>query len=98
MVDNALAVAWFVTGILLGLFLLGLWTPTGRPGGGAGRDVAGLAAVSCAGVRDELAYPWYALVGSSTVFVVGLAVVRLPRPSRAVGRRVALGDARRMTA
>jgi len=73
-VDNALAIAGFVTGILLGLFLLGLLTR------GAGQVAAfigmitGLIVVSIAAFGTKLAYPWYALVGSTTVVLVGTAV------------------------
>jgi hypothetical protein len=35
--------------------------------------VAGLAAVSLVKFATRVAWPWYALVGSSTVVVVGLA-------------------------
>ena len=83
-IDNALAVAGFVTGILLGLFLLGLLTERGQVGQGAAfvGMVAGLAAVSYVRFGTKVAYPWYALVGSSTVVAVGwLASLALPATS-----------------
>jgi SSS family transporter len=73
-VDNALAVAGFVTGILLGLFLLGLWAREAGERAAFIGMIAGLAAVSCAAFGTRLAYPWYALVGSTTVVAVGSAV------------------------
>jgi Na+/proline symporter len=73
-VDNALAVAGFVTGILLGLFLLGLLIPRAGQAAAFIGMVVGLAVVSTAALGTKLAYPWYALVGSSTVVVVGSAV------------------------
>ena len=84
-VDNALSVAGFVTGILLGLFLLGLLTSRERVGA-KGRVpvgmVAGLSAVSYVRFGTNVIYPWYALVGSSTVVAVGwLASLALPAPS-----------------
>jgi SSS family transporter len=72
-VSAALAIASFATGILLGLFLLG--NLTRRPGQAAALVgmAAGVAAVTFAKFGTPLAWPWYALTGSSTVFLVGLA-------------------------
>ena len=72
-VNNALAIAGLVSGILLGLFLLGILTRrVGQTAALAG-VLAGIAAVLYAKFGTRLAFPWFALVGSSTVFVVGLA-------------------------
>jgi hypothetical protein len=80
-VSNALAIASFTTGILLGLFLLGILTRrVGQPAALAGL-AAGVAAVTYAKFGTPLAWPWFALVGSSTVFAVGLAAsLVLPPP------------------
>jgi Na+/proline symporter len=76
-VNNALAIASFATGILLGLFLLGILTRrVGQQAALAGM-IAGISAVSFAKFGTPLAWPWYALVGSSTVFVTGLLARRL---------------------
>ncbi len=76
-VDNALAVASFVTGLLLGLFLLGIWTrDVGQRAAFVGL-IAGTAAVSAVKFLTAVAYPWYALVGSGTVVAVGLIAGRL---------------------
>jgi len=72
-VNNTLAIASFTTGIVLGLFLLGVLTSrVGEPPALVGL-VAGVLAVSCAKFATPLAWPWFALVGSATVFLVGLA-------------------------
>jgi SSS family transporter len=72
-VNNALTIAGFVSGILLGLFLLGVLTRrVGQPAALVG-VLAGISAVSYAKFGTPLAFPWFALVGSSTVFAVGLA-------------------------
>ena len=72
-VNNALAIAGLVSGILLGLFLLGILTRrVGQTAALAG-VLAGIAAVLYAKFGTPLAFPWFALVGSSTVFAVGLA-------------------------
>jgi len=73
-IDNALAVASFVMGPLLGLFLLGLFTKTVGERGAFVGMVAGIAAVTAVAYGTTVAYPWYSLVGSSVVFVVAVAV------------------------
>ena len=80
-VEAALAIASFTTGIVLGLFLLGIYTKVGQRAALIGL-VAGLAAVSTVRFGTTLAWPWHALVGSSTVFLVGILVEPLlPRTS-----------------
>ncbi len=83
-VNNALAIASFVTGLLLGLFLLGLWTrDVGQRSAFVGL-LAGMAAVSAVKFLTPVAYPWYALVGSGTVVLVGALAERIapgPRPA-----------------
>ena len=72
-VNNALTIASFVSGILLGLFLLGILTRRVGQSAALVGVLAGLAAVSFAKFGTPLAWPWFALVGSFTVFAVGLA-------------------------
>jgi Na+/proline symporter len=72
-VVNALAIASFVTGILLGVFLLGILTRRVGQSAALVGMIAGVAAVSFSKFGTDLAWPWYALVGSSTVYAVGLA-------------------------
>lgn len=80
-VENALAIASFTTGIILGLFLLGILTKRVGQRAALVGLLAGVAAVSFAKFGTSLAWPWYALVGSSTVFAVGLtASLALPKP------------------
>jgi SSS family transporter len=79
-VNNALAVAGFVSGILLGLFLLGILTKRVGQQAALLGVLAGVAAVSYAKFGTNLAFPWFALVGSSTVFATGLLTsLALPR-------------------
>jgi solute:Na+ symporter, SSS family len=82
-VNNALRIAGLVSGVLLGLFLLGILTRrVGQTAAMVG-VLAGIAAVLWAKFGTKLALPWYALVGASTVFAVGLAVSYVvPAPSR----------------
>jgi SSS family solute:Na+ symporter len=71
-VNNALAIASFTTGIILGLFLLGILTKRVGQSAALVGLIAGVVAVSLAKFATPLAWPWYALVGSSTTFLVGL--------------------------
>jgi SSS family solute:Na+ symporter len=72
-VNNALAIAGLVSGILLGLFLLGILTRRVGQTSALVGVLAGVVAVLYAKFGTELAFPWFALVGSSMVFAVGLA-------------------------
>jgi len=61
---------------LLGLFLLGILTSRVGQSAALVGVLAGLSAVTFANFGTSLAFPWFALVGSSTVFAVGLAASR----------------------
>jgi Na+/proline symporter len=89
-VEDALAIASFVTGIILGVFLLGILTTTVDQRSALIGLVAGLLAVSYARFGPELieplypfegalAWPYFALVGSGTTFLVGVLASRLGR-------------------
>ncbi|MBX6313717.1 MAG: sodium:solute symporter, partial [Isosphaeraceae bacterium] len=81
-VNNALAIASFVTGIVLGLFLLGILTRRVGQAAALAGLVAGIAAVSAVKFVTAVAWPWYALIGSATVIIVGLAAsLILPIPA-----------------
>jgi SSS family solute:Na+ symporter len=84
-VNNALAIASFVSGILLGLFLLGILTRRVGQSAALVGVLAGLGAVSFAKFGTSLAWPWFALVGSFTVCTVGLAASLLV-PNQAAQR------------
>jgi Na+/proline symporter len=73
-IDNALAIAGFVTGILLGLFLLALGSRRAGQTAAFVGMLFGLAAVSFVAFLTPVAYPWYAVVGAGTVFVIGTIV------------------------
>jgi len=72
-VNNALAIASFVTGIILGIFCLGLAFPRVGKNAALAGMICGLAAVSYVKFGTSTAWPWFALVGSSTVVITGLA-------------------------
>ena len=71
-VNNALAIASFVTGIILGIFCLGLAFPKVGKNAALAGMVCGLSAVSYVKFMTPTAWPWFALVGSSTVVFAGL--------------------------
>jgi Na+/proline symporter len=85
-VDNALAIAGFSAGLLLGVFALGVLTRrTGQTAALAG-GLAGLAVLLVVqfvlpkyGV--SIAFPWLALIGASTTFAIGW-LSSLPFPAQ----------------
>ena len=87
-VNNALAIASFVTGILLGVFLLGIFTRRVGQNAAFFGMAAGIATVSYVKFMTDVAWPWYALIGSSTVFGVGL-LASLIAPSKTMKEVVA---------
>ena len=73
-VEVALGVASLVYGGLLGAFALGVFTK--RPGQAAAiiGIASGIGVVAL--LRDQMAWPWYALVGSVITFLVGSVIGR----------------------
>ncbi|QDU88502.1 Sodium/glucose cotransporter [Pirellulimonas nuda] len=71
-IDAVLAIAGFSTGLLLGLYVLGMLVGRARPLVGMIAFGGGLA-VTCAAVfLSPLSWPWYCLVGSSSTLGIGL--------------------------
>ena len=84
-VDRVLTVAGFTTGLVLGLFLLGKLRHTVQPRAAIAGLVAGFAVVLAVWVpsfrgNTIVAWPWFALLGSSTTVGVALLTDRLSRP------------------
>ncbi|MFM1902154.1 MAG: Na(+)/glucose symporter [Planctomycetota bacterium] len=85
-IRSALAIAGVAAGLLLGVFGLGLGTK--RVGAGAALTGAGCGLAALLAVQFLLptrgivvAFPWYALIGGSVTFTVGLAAsIIWPRP------------------
>lgn len=86
-VESVLEIASFVTGIVLGLFLLGVLTRRVREREALCGLVAGLLVVSYVRFgpllpgrlypwESAIAWPWFALIGSTTVLAVGLLASR----------------------
>jgi len=81
-VNNALAIASFVTGIILGIFCLGLAFPRVGKNAALVGMVCGLLSVTLAKFVYAVAWPWFALIGSFTVVVAGNLAVGLDAPER----------------
>jgi SSS family solute:Na+ symporter len=80
-VSEVLTIAGFTTGVVLGVFFLGLFTRVGA-GSAVAAMILGLALMTSVHLGTPLAWPWYAMVGSLGTFTIGLAAERL-RPSSA---------------
>ena len=72
-VDDVLGIAGFTAGPILGVFFLGVLTRRATQRGALVGLLFGLAVLTAIKFTTGLAWPWYALVGSSVTFVVGLA-------------------------
>jgi Na+/proline symporter len=77
-VSRALTIAGYSAGLLLGVFVLGVTTRRVGQGAALVAAAAGLAALLVVqfvlpGYGIKVAWPWYALIGSSVTFAVGLA-------------------------
>lgn len=73
-VDNVLAIAGFTAGPVLGLFFLGVLTARATQPGALAGLLIGLAVLTNLKFTTALAWPWYAAVGASATFAVGLLV------------------------
>jgi SSS family solute:Na+ symporter len=71
----ALAIASLINGPILGVFFLGATKRATTRAALIGMS-AGIAAVSLVAFATKVAWPWYAVVGSMTTFLVGLLVSR----------------------
>jgi len=78
-VNGVLAIAGFTTGIILGVFFLGIGFPRVGERAALVGLVVGLAITTAAAFATTLAWPWFALVGSgSTVLAGWLASIKWP--------------------
>lgn len=72
-INRVLGIAGLTTGIVLGVFFLGMFaTRVGQKAALVGL-ITGLLAMGAIYIATPLAWPWYALVGSSITFVAGRA-------------------------
>lgn len=80
-VDSVLAISGFVTGIVLGVFLLGVLTRRVGEAAALCGMLVGMATVSYVAFGTSVAWPWFALIGSGTTFVTGLLASFVLEPS-----------------
>lgn len=76
-VEVALGIASLVYGGLLGAFALGIFTK--RPGQGAAILGMAVGIGTVVVLREHMAWPWYALVGTAVTFAAGVAAGSLRR-------------------
>jgi SSS family transporter len=82
-IDNALTIASFSAGTLLGVFLIGLSSRRAGQVAAIGGGLGGLATLTCLqflapwwGLR--VAWPYYALLGATTTWLIGILITLLP--------------------
>jgi solute:Na+ symporter, SSS family len=92
-VTNVLTIAGFTTGIVLGVFLLGLLTRVGQRSALLGM-IGGLAGMTALAFATPLAWPWFSMAGSLGTVAVGLLASRLWREPAARLNTAAPGAAR----
>jgi len=78
-VSGVLGIAGFTTGIVLGVFALGLLTESVDEASALCGMIFGLVAMSWVFFATDLAWPWYALVGGTLTFSAGMAVSQVRR-------------------
>ncbi|MFN5975541.1 MAG: transporter, partial [Planctomyces sp.] len=85
--DNALTIAGFSAGILLGIFSLGILSRRAGQGAALIGAAVGLVVLLVVQFRPieqlpVVAWPWLALIGASTTFAAGQLAAVLTEPSR----------------
>ena len=80
-VNDALAIAGFTAGILLGIFALGILTKRTNQQGALVGMVAGIAVLSVIKFGTSTAWTWYAIIGAVTTFTVGYCVSLFMTPN-----------------
>ncbi len=85
-INEVMAIAGFTTGIILGVFFLGILPVRASRQGALVGMVVGLAVMTYIKFGTPLAWPWYSVVGSSTTFLTGWAA------SQVWGDALANGD------
>lgn len=76
-VSDALAIAGFSAGILLGVFALGVLTHSAHQRGVFVGFLFGITVLLWIKFFTDIAWPWYAIIGSVTTFAAGLIASRL---------------------
>ena len=85
-VMDALAVAGFVAGVLLGVFALGTLTRQTGQGAALFGMINGVVVLSIVKFQTDVAWPWYAIIGGATTFIAGWAAGQFTHSSDATPR------------
>jgi SSS family transporter len=93
-VSDALAIAGFTAGILLGVFALGMFTRSAHQRGALAGMIFGIVALGWVKFQTGVAWPWFAVIGSAATFAFGYVSSLLIPPSPLNGEqaREELGD------
>lgn len=86
-VDNVLAIAGFTTGIVLGVFFLGIFARRATQSCALIALVGGLAGMTWIKFQTPLAWPWFVLVGSLGTFALGLLATIVEMAATALTRK-----------
>jgi solute:Na+ symporter, SSS family len=76
-VSAVLSIQGFTTGIILGVFLLGMFTRQVSHCSALVGLVGGLGLMTVIAFYTALAWPWFVLVGSSATFIIGIVASRI---------------------
>jgi SSS family transporter len=80
-INEAMAIAGFTTGVILGVFFLGIFPVRATRRGALVGLLVGLGVMTWVAFATKLAWPWYTLTGASTTFFSGIiASYLLPEP------------------
>ena len=80
-VSDALAIAGFTAGILLGIFCLGILSDRATESGALTGMFCGLIVLTGVKFGTAIAWPWFAIIGAVVTFITGLVCSRV-LPSR----------------
>ncbi len=82
-VESVLTIAGFTTGIILGIFFLGIFTRRVGPTAAFVGLLLGIGVITAVAFGTRLAWPWYTLVGSVATFAFGVLASFVRPRSRA---------------
>ena len=92
-VGDALAIAGFTAGILLGVFALGMFARSSHGRGAMIGMCCGIATLSWVKFATAIAWPWFAIIGAAATFACGYIASRLiPTPETQQRREARLRE------
>ena len=82
-IGDALAIAGFTAGILLGVFALGMFARSSHQRGALVGMLSGIALLTWVKFGTSVAWPWYAIIGALATFASGYLASQLIPPATA---------------